>query len=90
MSTQIITLTTETYYKNGKAWELGGTETEIVDLKTVERIADSVRFFRRLGGTERIERGYTCAGYKPVKLTSTSPNKIGRTVRKFNYSYNEI
>jgi uncharacterized protein YneR len=90
MTKQTITQTTETYYKNGKAWKLGGTETEIVDIATVERIADSVRFFRRLGGTERLERGYTCAGYKPVKLTSTSPNKIGRTVRKFNYSYNGI
>jgi hypothetical protein len=90
MSTQIITLTTETYYKDGKAWKLGGTETEIVDLKTVQRIADSVKFFRRLGGTETLIKGYTCAGYNPVKLTSTNPDKTARTVRAFNYSYNEI
>lgn len=90
MSTQTITQTTERYYKDGKAWKLDDTETEAVDLKTVQRIADSVKFFRRLGGSETLIKGYTCAGYNPVKLTSTSPDKTARTIRTFNYSYNEI
>ena len=90
MSTQIITQTTDRYIKDGKGWKLYETETEAVDLKTVERIADSVKFFRRLGGTETLIKGYTCAGYNPVKLTSTSPDKTARTVRTFNYSYDGI
>jgi hypothetical protein len=89
MKTQ-ITLTKENYFKDGKKWTLSETETELIDLKTVERIADSVKFFRRLGGTETLVKGYTCAGYNPVKLTSTNPDKTQRTIRTFNYSYNEI
>ena len=89
MKTQ-ITLTKENYFKDDKKWTLSETETELIDLKTVERIADSVKFFRRLGGTETLVKGYTCAGYNPVKLTSTSPDKTQRTIRTFNYFYNEI
>jgi hypothetical protein len=90
MNKQIITLTKETYYKDGRKWALCEIETEAVDLRTVERIADSVKFFRRLGGTETLVKGYTCAGYNPVKLTSTNPDKTAKTIRTFNYSYNEI
>jgi hypothetical protein len=89
MKTQ-ITLTKENYFKDGKKWTLSETETELIDLKTVERIADSVKFFRRLGGTETLVKGYTCAGYNPVKLTSTNPDKTAKTIRTFNYFYNEI
>lgn len=90
MNKQIITQTTDKYIKDGKGWKLVNVETEAVDLRTVERIADSVKFFRRLGGTETLVKGYTCAGYNPVKLTSTSPDKTQRTIRTFNYFYNEI
>jgi hypothetical protein len=89
MKTQ-ITLTKENYFKDGKKWTLSETETELIDLKTVERIEDSVKFFRRLGGTETLVKGYTCAGYNPVKLTSTNPDKTVKTIRKFKYLYNEI
>jgi hypothetical protein len=90
MNKQIITQTTDRYIKDGKGWKLYETETEAVDLRTVERIADSVKFFRRLGGTETLVKGYTCAGYNPVKLTSTNPDKTEKTIRTFNYFYNEI
>lgn len=89
MNTQ-ITQTTEKHYKDGKAWKLFSTETEIIDGRTVQRLADSIGFFRRLGGVERLERGYTCLGFNPVKLTSISPDKTQKTIRRFNYAYNEI
>jgi hypothetical protein len=90
MNKQIITQTTDKYYKDGKGWKLSETETDTVDLKTIKMIEDSVGFFRRLGGTETLVKGYTCAGYNPVKLTSTNPDKTAKTIRTFNYSYNEI
>jgi hypothetical protein len=46
---------------------------------------DTVKFFRRLGGSESLQRGYTCAGYKVYKLTSTSPDKQNRTIREFKF-----
>jgi hypothetical protein len=47
---------------------------------------DTLKWFRRLGGSESAERGYTCRGYRVVKLTSTSPNKQSKTIREFNFN----
>lgn len=47
---------------------------------------DTLKWFRRLGGSESAERGYTCRGYKVVKLTSTSPNKQSKTIREFKFN----
>lgn len=47
---------------------------------------DTLKCFRRWGGSESAERGYTCRGYRVVKLTSTSPNKQSKTIREFNFN----
>ncbi len=47
---------------------------------------DTLKWFRRLGGSESAERGYTCRGYRVVKLTSTSPNKQSKTIREFKFN----
>jgi hypothetical protein len=46
---------------------------------------DTLKWFRRLGGTETATRGYTERGYNVVKLISTSPNKDTRVVRTFSF-----
>ena len=46
---------------------------------------DTVKWFRRLGGSESLQRAYTCAGYKVYKLTSTSPDKQNKTIREFKF-----
>ncbi len=48
---------------------------------------DTVRFFRRLGGSETLTRSYTKCGYLVTKLVSTSPDKQKRTVREFSFDY---
>ena len=45
----------------------------------------TVKYFRRLGGSETIERGYTSQGYNVVKITSTSPDKERRTIREYDF-----
>jgi hypothetical protein len=50
--------------------------------------ADTLKFFRRLGGSESAIFGYTCNGYKVTRLTSTSPDKQTKIVRTFNFTYN--
>lgn len=45
---------------------------------------DTLKWFRRLGGTETATRGYTERGYNVVKLISTSPNKDTRVIREFS------
>lgn len=70
---------TKTVYTEIESERKEITETEY------NNIIDSVSFFRRLGGTETIQRAYTSAGYKATKLTSTSPDKQTRVIRKFNF-----
>jgi hypothetical protein len=48
--------------------------------------ADTLKFFRRLGGTESAQYSYTCDGYTITFLTSTSPDKQKKTIREFSFS----
>lgn len=45
--------------------------------------ADTLRWFRRLGGSEHAERSYTPVGYIVTRLISTNPDRTVRIVRKF-------
>ena len=85
-----IELTTTKLVKNPNT-----KTTYIVESKEVETITDkehnlitcdnTVKWFRRLGGSESLQRSYTCAGYKVYKLTSTSPDKQNKIVREFKF-----
>ena len=46
---------------------------------------DTVKWFRRLGGSESLQRAYTCAGYKVYKMISKSPDKQVKIVREFKF-----
>lgn len=46
---------------------------------------DTLKWFRRLGGSETAERSYTCRGYNVTKLTSTSPDREIKIIRKFKF-----
>ncbi len=48
-------------------------------------IIDSRPFFRRLGGSETLQRGYTCAGYKVTRLISKSPDRTVKVIRTFKF-----
>lgn len=54
-----------------------------IDEQTYDRIVDSSPFFRRLGGSEYHEKGYTSRGYITIKLVSKSPDRNNKTVRWF-------
>ena len=82
-----ITLTTKRYEKtsSGKSWKKNPVETdeEVISPKKFELIISSIPFFRDLGGSERVTKGYTIAGYIPKQLTSISPDKEVKIVRSF-------
>jgi hypothetical protein len=82
-----ITLTTERKVRTGKV-TYKTTETEVKEIteKEYKNIEDSIQFFRRLGGIETVERYYTCRGYNMTKLSSTSPSREIKTVRKFEFN----
>ena len=82
-----ITLTTKKYERtsSGKSWKKDPVETneEVISPKKFELIISSIPFFRDLGGSERVTKGYTVAGYIPVELSSISPSRETKIVRSF-------
>lgn len=93
-----MTKETYTRTDSGKGWRSKPylTETDTRPWRDTERgarsgqeihnnitNADTLRFFRRLGGTEYAERGYTPVGYIVTRLVSTSPDGETRIVRTF-------
>ena len=79
----------ETYVKteSGKSWKKQPAEVERieVDEEYYNNIFNksTLEFFKGLGGTERITKGYTIEGYIPVQLTSISPCKDTKIIRRF-------
>ena len=82
-----ITLITKRYERtsSGKSWKKNPVETneEVISPKKFELIISSIPFFRDLGGSERVTKGYTIAGYIPVELSSISPSRETKIVRTF-------
>ena len=67
-------------------WIETSREMELVDARNYMNIVDAVPFFRSWGGSERVECGYTYAGYVPTKVVSISPDKLSKTSRRFIFN----
>ena len=82
-----ITIKTKKYERSssGKKKKKNPVETdeEVISAKKFELIISSIPFFRDLGGSERVTKGYTIAGYIPVELSSISPERKTKIVRSF-------
>ena len=82
-----ITLMTKRYERtsSGKSWKRNPVETneEVISPEEFENIISGISFSRSLGGFEKVTKGYTIAGYIPVELSSTSPDKKIKIVRTF-------
>ena len=82
-----ITLTTERYEKtsSGKSWKKNPVESnkEVISPEEFENIISGISFSRSLGGFERVTKGYTIAGYIPKQVTSISPDKETKIIRRF-------
>lgn len=70
---------------SGKSWKSkpDSEECRKIPAEWYHNYFDAIPFFRNLGGSERVEMGYTYAGYLPVLLTSISPDREKKIVRKF-------
>jgi hypothetical protein len=62
-------------------------ERKTIDLTQYDNITneDTLKWFRRLGGSETAKKNYTSRGYIITRLTSTSPDKTIKVVREFNF-----
>ncbi len=74
---------TETRIENGAKT----VEQREIDMRQYNNITndETLKFFRRLGGSETATRNYTSRGYNVTKLISTSPDKSTRVIREFNF-----
>ena len=85
----IIQTTTKQYKKAGTktVFETSETKKELITESQFNMTTsqDTLSWFRRLGGSETLERGYTCNGYVPTKSTSTRPDKESRIIREFKH-----
>lgn len=89
---QQITLTQKTFTKKGGSvnlYELTEDKTEVITTRQHQLTTseDTCKWFRKLGGIETVTRAYTCAGYVPVKLVSTSPDRETKKVREFTFKW---
>ena len=75
--------------ESGKSWKSKPYEikTETITERQYRNITDekTMRFFRRLGGSEYAERNYTCNGYIITRLISCNPDRTERVERTFNF-----
>ena len=83
-----IKMVEKRYYKKGNKWVLSESKEENITKEYYLNIINSCKFFRDLGGIERLTKGYTYVGYVPVKLNSISPDKKEKVVRTFEFSKN--
>lgn len=80
-----ITMTTTNYEKSGSRFVETNTETKDITWEQYFNVIDATPFFKNLGGTERVVKTYTKAGYIPTRITSVSPDKQQKTVREIRF-----
>ena len=90
----VITMTTEIYHRteSGKNWRRRPTETETktIDRRFYDNVAgdDALRFWNGFcGGTCRAERGYTCIGFVPIRVSRVNPARDTKVVDHFRIQY---
>lgn len=82
-----VTMTKIEYEKDGNKWQEVSRKTVEVDHITYYNVVDpkAVRFFKGLGGIERVTKAYTKRGLIPIRVESTSPERTRKTVREFTF-----
>ena len=83
-----IKMVEKKYYKVGSQWKLLETEESNITKEIYLNIVNSCKFFRGLGGYERLTKSYTYAGYIPTSLNSISPDRQEKVVRSFTFDKN--
>jgi len=66
-------------------WITTTTKTKEITREQYNNIVNSAPWFRRLGGSETLQRCYTSYGYIPYRIISTAPDRSIRTVRQFEF-----
>lgn len=72
------------------AYKLIEEDTQVITNEQHELTTkpETLKYFRRLGGTETAQKGYTVGGYKVTKLTSKNTDKTLKIVRTYKFTKN--
>ena len=67
------------------AYQFIKSEVKEYDREQYRNYIEAAPFFRRLGGSEYLERAYTCAGYLVNRVISKSPDRKSKRIAKFYF-----
>lgn len=69
------------------SWEFVEAEESLITESQYLNITnnDTLKYFRRLGGSESKTECYTCKGYRVSRLVSKNPNRDVKIVRTFDF-----
>lgn len=73
------------YERRGNSWKEVSRKTENMTSDFYLNCVTAIPFFRSLGGSERVERGYCMRGYLPLQISSISPDGTMKTKRNFKF-----
>ena len=76
----------EEYIKKGSKWVLKNSIEKNITNDNYNNVFNSIQFFKNLGGSEKVYKNYTYAGYIPTKLVSISPDKQTKIIRNYEFS----
>ena len=73
--------------KVGSQWKIKSINSRTVSKEYyINSVSDdTMRFFRGLGGSERRIMNYTPYGYIPVEVSSISPDRSTRVIRRYYF-----
>jgi len=80
-----ILMIQENYIKRGNNWILENWQHEYITYEFYINTIGAIPFFRNWGGYERVSTGYTSRGYMPIQINSISPDRMTKTIRKFEF-----
>jgi translation initiation factor 2B subunit (eIF-2B alpha/beta/delta family) len=83
----IVRTTTKLTPKAKTTWNVESIEKELCTESEHNNATsnDTIKFFKRLGGKESVERSYTSVGEVVTKIVSTSPNGQNKTIREYKF-----
>ena len=91
MTERTINMTEYTYSRtaSGKSWKSkpDNIQQQILSWEQYLNMNSTTtcRFFRKLGGYERVERSYTSRGYLPIRLISINPDRTIKIIREYYF-----
>lgn len=74
---------------SGKSWKSKPDEIQHLKVSWEQYLemnsTETCRFFRNLGGYEKVDCSYTSRGYLPIRLISINPDRTIKIIREYYF-----